>query len=252
MNKQLRLSLLAATAFAALSISACSKSDSDMQMAGGDHDMHDMHAGHDMDGMDHSGHEGMPMATAETPIGHGAEFAENFRLIDQNGESHELYYNKDAKAVVIMTVGNGCPIVRGAVPDLKKIREEYADQGVEFFLLNSNIQDDREDIKAEAEEFGYDFTILKDENQLVGEQLNFDRTAQVYVLNPAKGFKVEYYGPLNDRQTYERQRPVATETYVRDTLDQVLAGNDVTVEAPAIRAGCMINFPERKKKRHDG
>merc|ERR1711916_289851 len=119
-----------------------------------------------------------------------------------------------------MTAGNGCPIVRGAVPDLKKVREDF---------------------KEEAEEFKYDFAILKDENQLVGEQLNFDRTAQVYVINPKEGFKVEYYGPLNDRQTYERQKPEATETYVRDVLDAVLAGEDVTTEAPAIRAGCMVN-----------
>ena len=123
MTQKLRLSLLAATAFAALSISACSKSETGAQMAGGDHDMHDMQDGHDMGDMDHSGHAGMDMATADTPVGHGAEFAENFRLIDQNGESHELYYHKDAPAVVIMTVGNGCPIVCGAVPDLKKIRE---------------------------------------------------------------------------------------------------------------------------------
>ncbi|MAP96271.1 MAG: hypothetical protein CMK07_15095 [Ponticaulis sp.] len=188
------------------------------------------------------------MANADTPLGHGADYAENFRLIDQNGESHELFYHKDKDAIVIMTAGNGCPIVRGAVPDLKQIREDYAEQNVQFFMLNSNLQDTREEIAAEAEEFGYDFAILKDENQLVGEQLNFDRTAQVYVINPKKGFKVEYYGPLNDRQTYERQRPTATETYVRDVLDAVIAGDEVTTEAPAIRAGCMVNFPERKKK----
>ena len=245
MASNLHAKLFAAVAFSALALTACSQSET--EMADASHDMEGMDHSN-MEGMDHSGHAGMEMANESTPVGHGADYAENFRLIDQNGESHELYYHKDADAVVIMTAGNGCPIVRGAVPDLKKIREDYADKDVVFYLLNSNLHDTREDIKAEAEEFGYDFDILKDENQLVGEQLNFDRTAQVYVINPKEGFKVEYYGPLNDRQTYERQRPVATETYVRDVLDSVIAGEEVTTEAPAIRAGCMINFPERKKK----
>ena len=32
---------------------------------------------------------------------------ENFRLIDQAGDSHELYYYSDARAVVVMIQGNG-------------------------------------------------------------------------------------------------------------------------------------------------
>jgi hypothetical protein len=35
---------------------------------------------------------------------------DNFRLLDQTGASHELYYFSDAKAVVLMTYGNGCGI----------------------------------------------------------------------------------------------------------------------------------------------
>ena len=31
------------------------------------------------------------------------ERVDNFRLLDQNGASHELYYLSDAKAVVLMT-----------------------------------------------------------------------------------------------------------------------------------------------------
>jgi hypothetical protein len=65
---------------------------------------------------------------------------DNFRLLDQNGKSHELYYSSDMKAVVLMVHGNGCPIVRQALPALREIREQYQAQGVEFLLLNSNLQ----------------------------------------------------------------------------------------------------------------
>lgn len=69
---------------------------------------------------------------------------DNFQLLDQNGESHELYYLSDMKAVVIMVHGNGCPIVRNALPTLKQIRDTYQEKDVAFLLLNANLQDDRE------------------------------------------------------------------------------------------------------------
>jgi len=44
------------------------------------------------------------------------ERVENFRLFDHKGGSHELYYYDDARAVVFLVQGNGCPIVRNAAP----------------------------------------------------------------------------------------------------------------------------------------
>ncbi|MCI5045110.1 MAG: redoxin domain-containing protein [Aquisalinus sp.] len=175
-------------------------------------------------------------------------YVDNFRLVDHTGTGHELFYHADAKAVVLMTHGNGCPIVRGAIPDLAAIRDQYEDQGVKFLLINSSLQDSRADVLAEAEEFGIDFPILMDDHQIIGESLGYDRTAQVYVLDPKKGFKVAYHGPLNDRLDYERQKAEAENNYVVEALDAVLAGEPVTVEAPALSPGCLINFPERKKQ----
>ena len=111
---------------------------------------------------------------------------DNFRLLDQNGASHELYYLSDAKAVVIMVHGNGCPIVRNTLPGLKEIRDRYRDQGVEFLLINPNLQDGRNDVASEATEFGIDFPILIDETQLIGESLGVIRTADVFVIDPKK------------------------------------------------------------------
>src|SRR5689334_2270551 len=123
---------------------------------------------------------------------------DNFRLLDEQGKSHELYYLSDKKAVVIMTQGNGCPIVRNYVPALKALRDKYGPQGVEFLMLNSNLQDSREDIAKESAEFKYEIPIMTDETQLIGESLGETRTAEVYVINP-KGWTLEYHGPVDDR-----------------------------------------------------
>ena len=182
------------------------------------------------------------LALAAAPA---AARVDNFVLRDQNGESHELYYHSDQRVVVIMVQGNGCPIARAAWPTYREIRAEYADEGVAFFMLNPNLQDDRASIVAEAREFDYDIPILDDEAQLVGEALGVIRTAEVFVIE-TDGFNLVYRGPIDDRLTYERQRAEASETYLTDALDDVLAGRPVEV-AERDAVGCLVNFPNRER-----
>ncbi len=234
MSKQLLWGLFATAAFTTVAVGACSISDTKTNTQQTAHDAH-------------SNHESMHMAS-HGPVANVPEYIDNFRLIDHAGKSHELYYEMNAKAVVIMTHGNGCPIVRGAVPDYMALKEQFADQDIEFWMINSNPQDTRADLAAEAAEFNIDMPILHDVNQIIGESMGYDRTAQVFVLDPAQGFKVVYYGPLNDRQTYERQRAEAKEHYVKDVLNALMAGDEITTKPPAIRAGCMINFLEKDKR----
>ena len=171
------------------------------------------------------------------------ERVENFRLMDHQGGSQELYYYSDASAVVFMVQGNGCPIVRNAMPRFKELRDQYADQGVQFFMLNSNLQDNATTVALEAEEFGYDIPILIDDSQIIGESLGLVRTGEIFMLDP-KTWKVTYHGALDDRLTYEKQKSEAKEHYLKDAIDDMLAGKSVDV-ASTDPLGCLINFPEQ-------
>lgn len=170
---------------------------------------------------------------------------DNFQLLDQNGESHELYYLSDMKAVVVMIHGNGCPIVRNALPTLNEIRNAYREKGVAFLLLNANLQDDRDSIREEATEFSMDFPILVDEMQLIAESLGVTRTADVFVVDP-KTWKLAYHGPVDDRLAYGAQKPEAQEHYLTDALDSLLAGEAVKV-AQVDAMGCLVNLPEAER-----
>ena len=177
------------------------------------------------------------------------DHVENFKLLDHKGTSHELYYLSDAKAVVFMVQGNGCPIVRNSLPRFKEIRDQYQAQGVEFLLINSNLQDNRDSIAKEAESFAIDFPILVDGTQLIGEALDFVRTGEIFVVDP-KTWKVAYQGPINDRLDYEIQRPEAKHHYLTDALDSMLEGKAVEL-ASVDAVGCLINLPgEKNKKAH--
>jgi peroxiredoxin len=170
---------------------------------------------------------------------------DNFRLTDQNLQSHELKRLSDASAIVILTQMNGCPVSRNTASTLKKLKDEYGPKGVEFLMLNSSPMDKREEIQAEAKEYGYDVPILMDVNQLVGEQLGVTRTAQAFVIDP-KTMKIVYRGPLDDRLTYERQKASADHQWAKDAIDSLIARQPVAVaEEPAV--GCLIDFPHRNQ-----
>ena len=170
---------------------------------------------------------------------------DNFALLDHRGAAHELHYLSDAQAIVLMVHGNGCPIVRNSLPALAAVRDRYAERGVEFLLLNSNLQDDRASIAEEAEEFAIDFPILVDETQLIGEGLGLLRTAEVLVIDP-QSWTLAYRGTIDDRLGYEKQKPEATAHYLTDALDALLADEPVAVGRRE-SVGCLINFSERQR-----
>jgi mono/diheme cytochrome c family protein len=185
-----------------------------------------------------------PVAVADDVVGLTVD---DFQLLDDSGRAHRLYYYNDAPAIVLMTQGNGCPIVRNAVPALREVRDAYAAKGVKFFLLNSTLQDTRATIAAESNEFGFDIPVLVDVNQLVGESLKVTRTAEIFVID-VKHRRVAYHGPVDDRLTYERQKAKATHSYLADALDAVIAGQPVSVAA-VDAPGCIVNFPDRDTPR---
>jgi mono/diheme cytochrome c family protein len=171
---------------------------------------------------------------------------DNFRLTDADLQSHELYRLKDAPAIVLITQGDGCPIVRNIANTLKDLHAKYKAKGVEFMMLNSNLQDTAAETVEEAKAYGYDMPILMDPNQLVGEQLGVTRTAEIIVIDP-KTWTVTYRGPVDDRVTYERQKATATANYADDAIAATLEGKPVAV-AKRDPEGCIINFAAREAK----
>ena len=167
----------------------------------------------------------------------------DFALLDQHGKFHQLSWYGDQKAVVLFVQGNGCPIVRNGAHALRALRDEFESQDVVFFMLNPQMQDDRESILEEANDYGYDFPILVDEAQLVAESLGVDRTAEAFLINP-KTMTVLYRGPIDDRLDYESQKPAAKHHYLKDALEASLAGKEVAGDSPP-SPGCIINFPSR-------
>lgn len=172
---------------------------------------------------------------------------ENFALIDHEGKFHELdYYLKisGVKGVVIFIQGNGCPLVQKRIPELNRMNEEFRDQGILFCMLNANRQDDRASILAEARAFGIAMPILIDEAQLVAQSLGVERTAEAYLIQ-APDRKIVYHGAIDDRLSYQAEKPTAENHYLKDAIKALIAGAGGEIDPVATQApGCKITFPK--------
>ena len=164
---------------------------------------------------------------------------ENFTLSGLDGEKFELYAHADARAIVIISQGNGCPIARLSVVRINELAEQYAKQGVTFLMINANPQDSIDQIRAESADFQIKPPIFKDESQSVSRILGITRTAEVVVIKP-QSLEVVYRGALDDRLDYQIQRATTEHHYLVDALNAILNGKEISVPR-TVTKGCLIS-----------
>ncbi len=158
------------------------------------------------------------------------ETVDNFRLIDHKDAAQELYYRSDMKAVVLLTHMNGCPAVKNAAATLESLRAKYPN--VEFLMLNSNLGQTRESIRADAKQLALDAPIMIDDTQLIGESLGVKANGEAFVIASQEGFKLAYRGAASG---------------VAAALDALTADRPVA-QAMTAANGCAASFPEAAKR----
>lgn len=164
---------------------------------------------------------------------------DNFMLPDQTGLGHELFYFKKAPAVVIVSAALGDETTKKSAAELEKLKAKYADKGVHFMLLNSSLEDSRDEIIHEAAHMG--LPMLADSLQLVGRSLGVTKTGEAFVVNP-KTWTIAYHGPVTETLAEKPTKGAS----VAAALDALLAGNTPQITDASVK-GKAIAFPDRTK-----
>ncbi len=166
--------------------------------------------------------------------------APQFSLPDPDSEYHSLAPAADA--YLVMFICNRCPFVKHVRDELARIGREYAERGVAIYAINSNDVerypgDSPDQMKLEADTWGYTFPYLYDESQEVTKQYLAACTPDFYVFNA--GQRLVYRGQLDDSRP-SNNKPVDGND-LRAALDAVLAGTAVDDhQVPSI--GCSIKW----------
>ncbi len=162
---------------------------------------------------------------------------ENFTLEDYTGQEHSLSDYKDSNAIVLMFIATRCPISNDYNERMAQLYADYREKDVAFIGINSNKQEDVEEIKNHAQENDLQFPILKDHNNIIADKLEASVTPEVYVLDSE--FNVLYQGRIDD----SRRPDEVTTKDLRKTLDEILASEEVTVTRTKA-FGCTIKRVE--------
>jgi peroxiredoxin len=163
--------------------------------------------------------------------------AKNFTLPDYNGIKHTLTDFSKAKAVVLMFIATQCPVSNGYNTRMVSLYNDYKEKNIVFLGINSNKQESVEEVKQHAKDHGFEFTILKDDKNVVADKFGASVTPEIFVLNPS--LEILYHGRIDD----SRREADVTSHDLRNALDEVLTGKPVSV--PVTKAfGCTIKKVE--------
>ena len=172
--------------------------------------------------------------SASTMAGHRVS---NFTLTDLEGRKVALSDFSDKKVIVLFVMGNDCPVANLYLKELRNLQGAYDKKGLQIIGIESNAGVTREQLAEQARDFKVSFPVLHDPDQRVAEMLRVTRTAETLLLDEQR--VVRYQGRIDDRFGYTHKRNQPRRRDLQEALDQVLAGELVTIPETE-PVGCLI------------
>jgi peroxiredoxin len=166
--------------------------------------------------------------------------APEFSLPDPDNRVHAM--REGADAYLVMFICNHCPYVKHVRKELARLGRDYSQRNVAIYAINSNDTDSypgdsAENMKHEAETWGYSFPYLLDTDQSVAKAYRAACTPDFYVFDATRS--LVYRGQLDDSRP---SNDVPTDGRdVRAALEAVLGGGDIS-ENQIRSIGCNIKW----------
>jgi thiol-disulfide isomerase/thioredoxin len=178
------------------------------------------------------------MADTATGLEIGAPTPVSPQMLGVDGLSHTLDEFGDAKALVVVFIGNGCPTVRAYEERLKGLHEKYAAKGVQFVAVNSNNPhlspfDTHAEMVSRASQAGLPFPYLKDEDGSLARAFGAVSTPHAFAFDGDR--RLRYKGRIDDARIPES----VTKRDLYQAISALLDGRRPPVEATD-PFGCSI------------
>src|SRR5262249_9074186 len=167
-----------------------------------------------------------PLSAAEDPAAVGSKVG-NLSFTDIRYTQRSLDDFGRPKATVFLFTQTGCPLVPKYLAVLDALERDYRGKGVQFVAVNVGPNDTVVDMAAQAVEFGAGFPFVKDFDGHVLDALGARRTPEVVVLDAER--RIRYRGRIDDQFRPGGNLPKPTRRDLKEALDELLAGKDVSV-----------------------
>ena len=180
--------------------------------------------------------------TASTMLALGTK-APDFQLTDVISNNRvSLGDFGGQKGLLVMFICAHCPYVKHMEAELASLGDDYIPQRLGVVAISANdaehyTDDSPEMLKKQAEEAGFSFPYLFDENQMVSQEYTAACTPDFFLFD--EGFSLVYRGQLDDSRP-NTDIPV-TGKDLRGAIDALLAGEPISEEQQA-SLGCNIKW----------
>src|SRR5262245_10043389 len=142
------------------------------------------------------------------------------------------------QATVLLFVSTDCPISNRYAPDVRRLHDRYAKDGVAFRLIYPNPGDSVADIREHLKSFSYPGTALRDLHHDAVKQAGATITPEAAVYD-SRG-RLTYRGRIDDRYSaIGIERATATTHDLQGAIAATIAGKPVTTRFTQA-VGCYI------------
>lgn len=168
--------------------------------------------------------------------------APDFTLTDVRTGDRVQRSDFEGRPLVVLFICNHCPYVKRIQPGLASLGSDYAATDVAIVGISSNDaeaypEDSPAELAEVADQIGYTFPLLYDEDQSVAKAYGAVCTPDIYLFDRAH--RLVYRGQFDDARP-RNDEPV-TGRDLRAAIDAVLAGHDVAEDqVPSV--GCGIKW----------
>jgi peroxiredoxin len=155
-----------------------------------------------------------------------------------NGEDTSLTLSDVKEDIVVLVfLGNHCPVVQAYEDRLIDFTNAYKDKGVKVVGVSVNdLDSDRlPGIKTYMKDHKSNYIYGYDESQKIGRAYGAVVTPQFFVLDKER--KIRYTGAMDNSQNESR----VTKQYLRDAVDALIKGETPPVEETQA-SGCGVKY----------
>jgi hypothetical protein len=158
--------------------------------------------------------------------------------LDLDGAAVDPLADPGASAVVILFTCTDCPISNRYAPEVRRLHERFAPDGIRFWLVYPDPGETPDAIRAHLADYAYAFGALRDTEHALVERAGADVTPEAAVFMP-DGTMV-YRGRIDDRFVdFGKTRARATTHDLEDVLATIVAGKPV-IPRTTRAVGCFI------------
>jgi len=180
--------------------------------------------------------------------------APDFSLPGVDGKTYSLKDFKQANVLVIVFTCVHCPTAQGYEEDIIKLAADYKSKGVSLIAISPNdpssirldelgytdLSDNFEDMKKRAKDKQFNFPFLYDgATSAISLKYGPQATPHVFIFDKER--KLKFNGRIDNGLGVPGRAKIFD---TRKALDQILAGQAVTVETTKT-FGCSIKWPEK-------